>query len=49
MKVMRRVERLERTIGVSDDPAPRHEIYVKYVARDGTVTDGSQSARSKLR
>jgi hypothetical protein len=41
MKMIRRVERLEHAMGVSDDPPePPVEIHVKYVARDGSVIDG---------
>jgi hypothetical protein len=40
MKMIRRVERLEHAMGVSDDPLPSHEIHVKYVAPDGSVVDG---------
>jgi hypothetical protein len=36
----RRVEKLERALGVSDDPPRSHEIHVKYVAPDGSVVDG---------
>jgi hypothetical protein len=36
--MIRRVERLERALGVSDDPPdPPMEILVKYVSPDGSV------------
>ena len=41
MRMIRRVERLEYAMGVSDDPPePPVEIHVKYVAPDGSVFDG---------